>query len=446
MTLLETGDPHGGGKSTTGAEEGPISSVAVVRGRLIRSIRRRDGSLGQTDLGGVGGVDSSADLEALADALWLRRDSRPAYAEGGPNVRIADLFSGCGLLSLGALEGARALGLGAVIEIAVDIEPSALRVMRASLDLDDQTARELDLAAVLDGDLEDDPTPSEDAFIDGLGDLDILLAGPPCQGHSSLNNHTRHDDERNDLYLRVARFAELVRPRFCLIENVQAAPRDQRGSIDRTRRHLRRLGYYVDDRTLKLNHLGVPQTRRRHVLVACAAGEPQLTVESVISRHAAADPGSRTAAWAIRDLVGQEEVTPFDTPARPTDENLRRMKLLHRYNWRNLPDRHRPDCHAKPKAGADGTVRTHSYKSMYGRLSWDEPAQTVTSGYGSMGQGRYVHPEQARTLTPHEAARLQLFPDFYDFGCVSARTQWARMIGNAAPMKLSYVFCLEMLR
>jgi DNA (cytosine-5)-methyltransferase 1 len=63
-----------------------------------------------------------------------------------------------------------------------------------------------------------------------------------------------------------------------------------------------------------------------------------------------------------------------------------------------------------------------------------------------MGQGRYVHPDQTRTLTPHEAARLQLFPDFYDFSSVSSRTQWARMIGNAAPMKLSYVFCLEMLR
>jgi DNA (cytosine-5)-methyltransferase 1 len=446
MALLERGNLVGDGESTTRRGQPPTSSLNAVQGRLIRSILRRDGSVATTDVGEVKDDDPAVDLEARADWLWLRRQSRPAYGSAEPDVRLADLFSGCGLLSTGALEGACALGLGAAVELAVDIDPSALKVMRASLGLDEQTVRELDLSAVLDGDLEDDPTPTEEAFIDGLGELDIALAGPPCQGHSSLNNHTRHDDERNDLYLRVVRFAELTRPRFCLIENVQAAPRDQRGSIDRARRHLRRLGYFVDDQTLKLNDLGVPQTRRRHVLLACSAGEPKLTVESVVSRHAVRHPESRTVSWAIRDLVGSETGTPFDTPAQATDENVRRMKLLHRYGWRNLPDKYRPDCHAKPKTRPDGEARQHSYKSMYGRLSWDEPAQTVTSGYGSMGQGRYVHPDQTRTLTPHEAARLQLFPDFYDFSSVSSRTQWARMIGNAAPMKLSYVFCLEMLR
>jgi DNA (cytosine-5)-methyltransferase 1 len=76
---------------------------------------------------------------------------------------------------------------------------------------------------------------------------------------------------------------------------------------------------------------------------------------------------------------------------------------------------------------------------MYGRLWWDRPAQTITSGYGSMGQGRYVHPDGYRTLTPHEAARLQFFPDWFDFG-ERTRTAWADAIGNAVPMKLSYVF------
>jgi DNA (cytosine-5)-methyltransferase 1 len=83
---------------------------------------------------------------------------------------------------------------------------------------------------------------------------------------------------------------------------------------------------------------------------------------------------------------------------------------------------------------------------MYGRLSWEKPAQTITSGYGSMGQGRYVHPAHPRTITPHEAARLQFFPDFYHFEAAPYRGQWARMIGNAAPMKLSYVLALEALR
>jgi DNA (cytosine-5)-methyltransferase 1 len=70
---------------------------------------------------------------------------------------------------------------------------------------------------------------------------------------------------------------------------------------------------------------------------------------------------------------------------------------------------------------------------MYGRLRWNLPAQTITSGYGSMGQGRYVHPGKRRTITPHEAARLQTIPDWFRFDSASTRTALARMIGNAVP-------------
>jgi DNA (cytosine-5)-methyltransferase 1 len=78
-------------------------------------------------------------------------------------------------------------------------------------------------------------------------------------------------------------------------------------------------------------------------------------------------------------------------------------------------------------------------------MRWDEPAQTITSGYGSPGQGRYVHPRRRRTLTPHEAARIQFFPDSFNFGeekCLPGRTQLAVMIGNAVPPKLSYAMAL----
>jgi DNA (cytosine-5)-methyltransferase 1 len=101
-----------------------------------------------------------------------------------------------------------------------------------------------------------------------------------------------------------------------------------------------------------------------------------------------------------------------------------------------LPNRLRPICHQNGQ---------HSYASVYGRLLWNQPAQTITSGYGSMGQGRYVHPLGRRTLTPHEAARLQLFPDWYDFG-PGPRTKWATAIGNAVPFKLSYIFGVNLLR
>ncbi len=103
----------------------------------------------------------------------------------------------------------------------------------------------------------------------------------------------------------------------------------------------------------------------------------------------------------------------------------------------DLPDRLHPACHR---------LKEHSYHSVYGRLFWDKPAQTITSGFGCMGQGRYVHPKEPRTITPHEAARLQFIPDFFQFGSDVPRTVLAEMIANAVPLKLTYCLPLELLR
>jgi DNA (cytosine-5)-methyltransferase 1 len=425
------------------AERCPIESFACTEGRLLRQIRCRDGRVVVTDLGEA--PSGAVDLAELADQRWLRLGTSPPTAVG-PNVFAADLFCGCGALSAGLAEAARALGLTARLALAADDDRAPLEVYRQSLAPDGSAIRRVDLAAVLDGRLGSRATEAERAFLhDCPKQIDVCLAGPPCQGHSTLNNHTRHDDERNDLYLRVVRFAELRRPRFCLIENVQSVLRDQRRSVEEAVSYLEQLGFAVDHGVVPLEVLGVPQTRRRHVVVACARGEPTIKVDDIVARHRVGEP--RTVRWAIGDLSRARSDTLFDRPSAASVENRERMRWLHEhYDTPDLPNRLRPPCHRDPKIQEDGGEREHTYKSMYGRLSWDKPAQTVTSGYGSMGQGRYVHPEHARTLTPHEAARLQLFPDFFRFDAVTTRTAWARMIGNAAPMKLSYAFVLEMLR
>jgi DNA (cytosine-5)-methyltransferase 1 len=136
--------------------------------------------------------------------------------------------------------------------------------------------------------------------------------------------------------------------------------------------------------------------------------------------------GERTLRWAIEDLMGAPAVG-IDAPPRASAENLRRMQYLLATGKYDLPNSERPRCHQG----------THSYKSMYGRLRWDLPAQTITSGFGSIGQGRYMHPELARALTPGEAARIQGFPDYFSFHGVRRRADLATMIGNAVPPVLA---------
>ena len=118
----------------------------------------------------------------------------------------------------------------------------------------------------------------------------------------------------------------------------------------------------------------------------------------------------------------------YDTASATSEKNAERIDFLFDNGLYDLPNRHRPACH---RNGG------HSYVSMYGRLRWTRPAQTITTGFGSMGQGRYVHPQRRRTLTPHEAARLQTFPDWFQFGDETPRGVLATVIGNAVPPLLT---------
>lgn len=413
-----------------------IETFSAEAGEVIRVVQRRTGGSSRTVLAAAP-LESDGPLPAgQADAAFLRRSERPNWTLGSPSVGFADLFCGCGSLALGVFEAARALHMRGELRIAGDVDVNALRVLRASLGVNARVAARLNLTRHIKADPAAATSAAERQLIVRVGPaLRIVVAGPPCQGHSALNNHSRHDDVRNHLYLRVVRFAALTEPDYVMIENVASIERDKRRSVERSTEGLLALGYSVDEDLVDLNVLGAPQLRCRHVLVASAPQLRPIAVKDVVTAHAVDHPSSRTLGWALDDLEVPGRV-PFDRASVPSPENARRIAWLHEHGADDLPNRLRPPCHHG----------SHSYKSMYGRLRWDRPAQTITSGYGSMGQGRYVHPRERRTLTPHEAARLQMIPDFFDFSPARSRSAWAQMIGNAAPWKLAYAFALEMLR
>jgi DNA (cytosine-5)-methyltransferase 1 len=355
----------------------------------------------------------------------LTRRRRPKFEAGALPFRVVDLFAGCGGLTLGLAQAALEQGRALDVRLAVDFEPMATAVYRENFPL----ARRVETGPVeeyFDGDLGAVLSLGERVVRAHVGALDALMGGPPCQGHSNLNNHTRRVDEKNALYHRMARAAEVLRPRLVVIENVPSVLRDRHdgeGVVTRVERHLQGLGYRTAQRIVSLAELGVAQTRKRHILIAAAENEPD---PAAILAHVVESQIERDLAWAIGDLVNAPEIGLLDQRPRPTQVNLARMRFLLDHDIYDLPNELRPRCQQD----------AHKYRSMYGRLRWDRPAQTVTSGYGSIGQGRYMHPDQPRALTAHEAARIQGFPDYFDFSAATSRLALATMIGNAVPPPL----------
>ena len=360
------------------------------------------------------------------DAAWLRSASWPELSRQRSKIAVADLFSGSGGMTLGAWEAARALELELQPVLAIDNDEDAISVYRRNFEPERSFA--CGIEEVVDGELGAPTTEAERRMARGLSTLDLLLAGPPCQGHSDLNNHTRREDPRNALVMRVARFAELFSPTHIVVENVQGVRHDRSEAFARCRAKLETLGYGVELFLLQGAEVGVPQRRRRCFMVASRRATIGLEgLSGHFSSH------ERTFDWACGDLGLGEGV--FDTAANVSSTNAARMRFLIDNDLFELPNSERPDCHR---------LKPHGYASVYGRLRPDAAAPTITTGFGSPGQGRYTHPREPRTLTPHEAARLQFFPDFFDFG-VTMRKRLQKLIGNAVPPKLIYPILLELL-
>lgn len=253
-----------------------------------------------------------------------------------------------------------------------------------------------------------------------------LIAGPPCQGHSNFNNHSRRTDPRNRLYLTVPAIAVALSIPIVIVENVPQILKDKTEVVATAKGLLANAGYEVQDIVLNAKDFGVAQSRKRPISDALCevVGKVQ----------------PPTVAWAIKDLENVTTDGIFDSPPDASDENRRRIDFLFDNDFYELPNAERPDCH---KNG-------HRYPSIYGRMRSDQPSQTVTTGFISPGCGRFIHPWERRTITPHEAARLQGFPDYFRFQGPErrplSRSDYAKLIGDAVPPPLAFYPVLCALR
>lgn len=386
---------------------------------------------------------STMPLHAVRVTGDPRGDWWAAYLRGGvtevspnaPAVRTVELFSASGGLALGFSQACRELGLQMRSIAAVDQDEDALAIYRrhnaTRLTSNRSVSNLIDYRVRGMGEacrMVYEPELVEPGWAELVGQVDVVLAGPPCQGHSNLNNRTRRADTRNELYLTVPAIAIALRAPVVVIENVQAAIHDRKQVVQSAVQLLRAAGYHVTTGVLKAAALGWPQRRNRFFVVARLDRSPFELAQ--VSEVFADEP--RSIMWAIGDL----EDTPADDfmSQQPefSAENRRRIDWLFDNDAFDLPYSERPDCHK------DGTT----YNSVYGRLRADQPAPTITTGFMTPGRGRYIHPTRRRVLTPREAARLQGFPDTYDFrptgSTIPSKAKLSKWIGDAVPMPLGH--------
>ena len=402
----------------------------IVKDDIVRRIQVRGRGVKTSKLPIPVWVDRTQPTVNIYDLAWLAAKERPRVRASAQEIRAVDLFCGCGGLTLGIREAARGLGCAFRSVFASDINKEALNIYAKNFQPDIIDNNPIEKS--VNGDLGAEMTAEELVFCDKVGKIDILVAGPPCQGHSNLNNHTRRDDPRNLLYLRAVRCAEILKPDTLIIENVPGVLYDTHGVLQTADEYLRTIGYSVSYGVVKMWKIGVAQTRQRMLLVASRVMN-NVDLRKIVEQ---ASLPARTMQWVIGDLVDKyDEQSVFNSSALHSPTNQARIHFLFEHDLYELPNEQRPDCHR---------LKPHTYPAVYGRMHWDRPAPTITGGFACCGRGRFVHPLYERTLTPHEAARVQYFPDFFDFGGMT-RMGLVRAIGNAVPARAGYVVALPLL-
>ncbi|MEQ9696144.1 DNA cytosine methyltransferase [Shimia sp. SDUM112013] len=360
-----------------------------------------------------------------------------------PTKRLTyvDLFCGGGGLSLGITNASRFLGRNAKLLAAVDLDKTALKLVEdhfkplisRSKSVEDLIRYDIDMSGQMDGFVVE-PTVTDSQISQFRGKVDLLVGGPPCQGHSNLNNRTRRFDSRNLLYLIMPAFAAALEVPLVIIENVPSITQAKENVVQIAKKVFETKGYNVAEGVLNAADFGSAQTRSRHFLVASSRGTPNF--DECLNLFATDRLSFDTVCTNLPKLSPGLEI--LEANGQLSNENIARVNYLHDNNAYNLPNKQRPDCHQEE----------HTYPSVYGRIHGDQPMTTITTGFGSPGRGRFIHPHERRVINIREAGRVQAFPDWYWEPAVERefkRAHYQKIIGDAVPSLLAYPLLASLL-
>ena len=315
-----------------------------------------------------------------------------------------DCFAGCGGMSQGFKQaGFKVIG-------AIEIDPDAAGVYELNHPMAHIWSQ--DIRTVTSDDI------VMQLGID-VGELDLLGGCPPCQGFSTLRTYNGGRlvrDSQNELIFEFQRLVLGLMPKRVMMENVPGLLDNQR--LKKFRAALEEAGYKVKVDVLNVGEYGVPQRRRRLVLLASRVSSVAFAKPSRKSRTVREAIGTMPAAGTSGDAL-------HDLPENRSPTVAARIRLVpvDGGSRASLPTHLKLECHKN----SDG------FKDVYGRMAWDAPAPTITTGCFNPSKGRFLHPEEDRAITMREAALLQSFPKSYKFPATLGKVKIATMIGNALP-------------
>jgi DNA (cytosine-5)-methyltransferase 1 len=331
-------------------------------------------------------------------------------------LTLVDLFSGCGGMTRGFEDS------GAFRSVfAVEFDRDAAATYAANFG--DHVAR---------GPIED---------VAAFPAADVVIGGPPCQGFSPLNREAV-GFERRGLWREYLRALEATRPRAFVMENVPELLRS--AELVEFRRRAERLGFEVEAEILNAADFGVPQRRRRAIVIGTRGAPPPWPAPT----HAEAASGSLPkedgrAPWvtfraAVDGLPLRPDGRRWHRPRTPRPESVRRYKAVPRDGGDRFAMQRNLD-----RAGLGDLVprcwreKPRGTTDVFGRLWWERPALTIRTEFYKPEKGRYLHPSAHRPITVREAARLMSFPDDFVLPEDQAMTSIARQLGNAVPPLLA---------
>lgn len=346
-------------------------------------------------------------------------------------MNAIDLFAGCGGLSKGFMDA------GFEIIVGVDNDQAALNTF----------VKNHNGAVALNADLSKQETFDEIKRIAGERSIDVIIAGPPCQGFS-LSGPRNFDDERNKLYLAVIEMVKQYKPKGFIIENVPGMTTLYDGQIkEEILKRFRKMGYNTECEILCAADYGVPQMRKRLIFMGVRkdVGRPKfpkpiyLPSNYITCRDAISDLPSREYEFGMEeDIYTSEPTTEYQKQMR------KNMKVLYNHVATNHTQMVKDTIALVPEGGnykdlPPGWGESRKFNEAWTRYDGNKPSKTIDTGHRN-----HFHYSYNRVPTIRENARLQSFPD--DFVFTGTKTQQNRQVGNAVPPLLGQALGNAMLK